>query len=70
MINDFHALKIHDGSDSQSPLIGKYCGESLPNDGSIVSTHERLFLWFRSDHSTVGLGFEFNWNTTDPGNYC
>jgi hypothetical protein len=69
-MKNFHNIsisQIHDGGDSSSPLLGKFCGENFPNGGSLQSTHETLFLWFRSDHSTTGLGFEFNWNTTDPG---
>jgi hypothetical protein len=33
----------------------------------MVTTHNQIYLWFRSDHSVNGQGFELVWNTIDPG---
>lgn len=33
----------------------------------MVTTHNQIYMWFRSDHSVNGQGFEFVWNTIDPG---
>jgi|688.fasta_scaffold1419334_1 hypothetical protein len=35
----------------------------------MVTTHNKFYLWFLSDHWTAGLGrgFEIVWNTIDPG---
>ncbi|KAG7161827.1 Cubilin-like 2 [Homarus americanus] len=64
---NFDWLQIHDGLQMSSQLIGRFCGTSLPgNNGSIISTHNFLYLWFHSDHSVAGFGFNFTWNTTDP----
>ncbi|OXA47104.1 Cubilin [Folsomia candida] len=60
------SLTILDGADQSAPLLGRYCGDVLPNGGSVISTHESLYIKFSSDHSIVGLGFEFTWNTTSP----
>ncbi|XP_045623432.1 cubilin [Procambarus clarkii] len=63
----FDWLQIHDGRDSQERMIGRFCGTRLPGtNGTIVSTHNYLYLWFRSDHSRAGYGFNFTWNATDP----
>ena len=50
-------------------MIGRFCGTRLPGtNGTIVSTHHALYLWFRSDESHAGTGFTFVWNATVPGN--
>ncbi|KAK3892747.1 hypothetical protein Pcinc_003437 [Petrolisthes cinctipes] len=60
-------LQIHDGPSSRSHLHGRYCGSTLPGtNGTIISTHNHLYLWFRSDHSRAYTGFNFTWNATDP----
>ncbi|KAK7065275.1 hypothetical protein SK128_012047 [Halocaridina rubra] len=60
-------LQIHDGPGSSAHMIGRFCGTSLPrNNGTIISTHNHLYMWFRSDHSLAGMGFNFTWNATDP----
>jgi len=58
--------QIRDG-DGSGTAIGKFCGETLPNGGTIMSTHNEVTLVFSSDYSATGLGFEMMWNTTDPG---
>ncbi|XP_068206241.1 LOW QUALITY PROTEIN: cubilin-like, partial [Palaemon carinicauda] len=63
----FDWLQIHDGRSSSSQLLGRFCGTTLPgNNGTILSTHNQLYIWFRSDHSRAGYGFNFTWNATDP----
>ncbi|XP_045117385.1 cubilin-like [Portunus trituberculatus] len=63
----FDWLQIHDGPSSGSHLIGRYCGTSLPgSNGTIITTHNSVYLWFRSDHSMAGYGFNFTWNVTSP----
>lgn len=32
-----------------------------------MSTHNLLYLWFRSDNSTAKDGFELTWDSIDPG---
>uniref|UniRef100_A0A6A7FUH2 Cubilin n=1 Tax=Hirondellea gigas TaxID=1518452 RepID=A0A6A7FUH2_9CRUS len=55
-------LQIHDGRGSSSQLIGRFCGSSAPGvNNTLISTHNKLYLWFRSDHSRAGSGFTFNW---------
>ena len=61
-------LKIHDGADSNAHQLGKFCGSELPgNNGSLVSTHNAVYLVFSSDSSYADHGFKLRWNTSDPG---
>ncbi|MEO7175149.1 MAG: M6 family metalloprotease domain-containing protein [Saprospiraceae bacterium] len=50
-------MRVYDGPDTFSPLIGKYCGSTLPPD--IVSTHATgaLTFQFRSDELIVKAGW-------------
>ncbi|XP_047482510.1 LOW QUALITY PROTEIN: cubilin-like [Penaeus chinensis] len=60
-------LQIHDGRRSTAPLIGRYCGQTLPgNNGTVITTHNVMYLWFRSDESHAATGFSLTWNATDP----
>jgi len=66
MTNDL-TLKINDGEDASSRVIGRFCGDEIFTNGNFISTHNQLYLWFRSDHSVAGHGFQLEWNTIDPG---
>jgi cubilin len=59
-------LQIHDGRTSSSQLIGRFCGTELPKGGNIVSSHNNLYLWFRSDRTVARDGFALHWNSIDP----
>uniref|UniRef100_A0A182INM1 Uncharacterized protein n=1 Tax=Anopheles atroparvus TaxID=41427 RepID=A0A182INM1_ANOAO len=62
----FDWLQIHDGRTSAAQIIGRFCGRTLPHGGNIISTHNMLYLWFRSDNSTAHDGFALNWESIDP----
>nr|KAG5692364.1 hypothetical protein BaRGS_007977 [Batillaria attramentaria] len=47
-------------------MIGKYCGNTPPNGGSINTTHNQVYFWFKSDASVSGNGFTVNWASADP----
>ncbi|XP_052870861.1 cubilin homolog [Anopheles cruzii] len=59
-------LQIHDGRTSAAQIIGRFCGNQLPNRGQLLSTHNMLYLWFRSDNSSAHDGFELSWESIDP----
>nr|XP_008192422.1 PREDICTED: cubilin [Tribolium castaneum] len=59
-------LQIHDGKNTLARSLGRFCGHQLPNGGNIVSTHNTVYLWFRSDHSVASEGFELNWTSIVP----
>ena len=58
-------LQIHDGANAGGHLLGRFCGDTLPKNGNFISTHNQMYLWFKSDRSVAG-GFELFWNTTEP----
>ena len=50
-------MQVHDGSDSDAPLIGeKLCGNFIPD--LIFPSENELFLEFRSDHADSFSGFK------------
>uniref|UniRef100_A0A182M8Q1 Cubilin n=1 Tax=Anopheles culicifacies TaxID=139723 RepID=A0A182M8Q1_9DIPT len=59
-------LQIHDGRTSAAQIIGRFCGNELPRGGNFQSTHNMLYLWFRSDNSTAHEGFELQWKSVNP----
>lgn len=59
-------LQIHDGRSAGSQIIGRYCGNKLPNNGTIISTHNSLYIWFHSDSTVNREGFAFNWTSIQP----
>ncbi|XP_021927790.1 cubilin [Zootermopsis nevadensis] len=59
---EFDFLQVHDGRSAGAHLLGRYC-TNIPN---ITSTHNKIYLWFRTDHSNARGGFALTWNSTDP----
>ncbi|MFT5336247.1 MAG: hypothetical protein ACI9YL_000241 [Luteibaculaceae bacterium] len=57
-------LKIYDGPDINSPLIGTYTGLNSP--GTINSTSDCLTLHFVSDASVAAPGWEAIWSAEPP----
>lgn len=64
----FDWLQINDGLSSADQLIGRFCGSNKPLGGNFISTTNNLYLWFRSDNSTVKMGFDLMWTSIPP--YC
>ncbi|XP_017111903.1 cubilin homolog [Drosophila elegans] len=57
-------LQLHDGNSLSSRLIGRFCGSRLPmGNGSVITSQEQVFFWFRSDNETQGKGFHVTWNS-------
>ncbi|KAJ8307340.1 hypothetical protein KUTeg_015424, partial [Tegillarca granosa] len=52
-------VQIRNGDSRDSPLIGKYCGTTLP--APITSSGEHLWLNFRSDYSVANNGFRLEY---------
>ncbi|XP_076296135.1 cubilin [Lasioglossum baleicum] len=60
-------LQIHDGRNAGSQMIGRFCGNALPNGtGNIISSHNSLYFWFHSDSSISHDGFAFHWESIEP----
>ncbi len=62
-------VRIYDGSDTLSALIGTACGVTLP--GTITSTGGTMLVRFTSDYSYEGAGWDAAYNSTAaPAVYC
>ncbi|CAG5044806.1 unnamed protein product [Parnassius apollo] len=59
-------LQIHDGRSSASQLLGRFCGNAFPLGGNIISSHNNLYFWFRSDQTVAKDGFALHWTSIDP----
>jgi len=59
-------LKIYDGPDQSSTLIGSYSGNTLPS--SVTAQSGKMTLLFISDISGTAPGFEATWSSNVPQN--
>lgn len=58
-------ILFRNGGSSASPLIGRYCGSSIPK---IIPSHSnQLYLEFNSDATKTGHGFKIKWMSTATG---
>lgn len=51
-------LQTHDGTNAGAHSLGRFCGNTLPKNGNFITTHNQVYLWFKSDHSIAGEGFQ------------
>lgn len=59
-------LIYRNGGSSTSPLVGKYCGETIPK---LIPSHaNQIFLKFNSDLSRSSTGFMIEWDSATTGN--
>ena len=57
----YDSLTIYDGGSSTSPMMGKYCGDSIPP--SHVSSSNEILIHFEADYyngNTYGFKMEYN----------
>lgn len=59
-------LFIYDGPNTNSPLIGQYDGNALPNGGSITSSGGSITIRQESDIYLNESGFALTWQCTQP----
>ncbi|KPP69550.1 cubilin-like, partial [Scleropages formosus] len=58
-------LQIHDGESAGAHMLGRYCGTAAPAE--LLSSHNTMYFWFRSDHSINAGGFTVAWQEQTPG---
>lgn len=58
-------LIFRNGASESSPLIGKYCGNTIPKE--IPSHTNYLYLFFKSDISHEESGFKIDWDSAATG---
>lgn len=56
---------IRDGKDNNAPLIGKYCGKTLPEP--VKASAQSLYVMFHSDELDAFKGFKAEWSSKTPG---
>ena len=61
---DYDSVKLYDGSDSSSPLLGTYCARPPTK---ITSTGSSLYIVFESDHSVNDGRFSLSWTFVSEG---
>lgn len=57
-------LQLHDGTNSQSQVLGRFCGKK--DIGTITTSDKVLYIFFSSNNNTEGSGFEMSWTAIDP----
>ncbi|XP_075684851.1 cubilin [Rhinoderma darwinii] len=60
----FDFLQIHDGETMSDFKLGKFCGNTVPEE--LFSSHKALYIWFVSDHMFNHGGFRINWESREP----
>ena len=51
---------MREGGDDEAPLIGRYCGDTLPSEH--VSSGNEIYVRFKTDHSVSGTGFRIRYD--------
>ena len=62
----FDFLIIYDGGSTTSPMMGKYCGDSIPP--SHISSSKEIMVHFETASWTTGNGFKMEYNPTGKQN--
>jgi cubilin len=62
---DVQNKRCSNGGSSVSPLLGKYCGTTIPK--MIPSHANKVYIRFRSDPSRAAKGFKISWFATATG---
>ncbi|XP_070708966.1 cubilin [Pempheris klunzingeri] len=62
---EFDYLEVRNGSTADSPLLGRFCGSTLPSP--IFPQFNLLYLRFKSDFSHAQDGFEATWTSSLHG---
>ena len=60
IFSSYDSLTIYDGGSSTSPMMGKYCGDSIPP--SHVSSSNEVLIHFQSNNWNTEAGFKMEYN--------
>ncbi|XP_022177373.1 cubilin-like [Myzus persicae] len=63
MTCSFDYVEIINGDDEDGKALGKFCGNSIPLNNSIISDSNQVIVHFRSDGSKNFRGFQLNYTT-------
>ena len=59
-------MTVYDGDSSTSPMMGEYCGDSIPT--SHLSSSNEILIHFHSDGAATEAGFQMEYNPTGKQN--
>ncbi|CAL1282886.1 unnamed protein product [Larinioides sclopetarius] len=62
---EYDFLQINDGPSVARMVLNRFCGEDL-HGRSILSNHNQVYLWFKSDKTVAHTGFKLNWTAQNP----
>ncbi|KAI0223599.1 Cubilin [Lamellibrachia satsuma] len=57
-------VSIYDGTDWSAPLLGTFCGETLPDD--VTSSGNTMFVRFKTDEGSTSDGFSIYYSVFIP----
>jgi len=57
------SLSVFDGADTTSRLLGKFCGDELPEN--LTTSGHYVYVEFRSNRKRNTGGFSLSWSATD-----
>ncbi|XP_043273312.1 cubilin-like [Venturia canescens] len=63
----FDYVKVFAGPDTSSPIVGTYCGKTLP--GSVTIDSNEVLIVFKSDGSNEYKGFQLEYETICGGQF-
>ena len=64
----YDSLTIYDGGSITSPMMGRYCGFSIPNIHKSSSSNE-ILIHFETNHNDVNnIGFKIEYNPSGKQN--
>ena len=61
------SVAVYDGNDDQAPLIGRYCGNTIP--APVSSQGSAMYVVFTSDASTHLTGFRATFTKSVSSKY-
>ena len=63
---NFDYVKVYDGQDDSSTLVGRYCGDTLP--AGLESTSGAVFIELVTDSMRTKNGFKVTWQPAGESN--
>ena len=63
--SSYDSLTLYDGDSNSAPMIGEYCGNSIPNNQ--ISSTNSVLIHFESDEYATGSGFHLEYQDPFPG---
>ena len=62
----YDSLTLYDGDSNSAPMIGEYCGNSIPNN-QISSTNSVLIHFLSDGYDENNSGFQLQYQNPFPG---